>query len=113
MRATSGNLFSKIPRSLPKEVFEDLLKSGAFRLERIISYGHKTAPSEWYNQEKNEWVVLLSGGAGLRFEGESKIRVLHPGDWVNIPAHKRHRVEWTLPRRRTIWLALHYLNPGK
>ena len=53
-------------------------------------------------------MALLSGGAGLRFEDEAEPRVLAPGDYLLIPAHRRHRVEWTDPETPTVWLALHY-----
>lgn len=79
-----------------------------FRLERIISAGQATPEGEWYDQETHEWVVLLSGSAGLLFEGETEIRVLNPGDYLLISAHCRHRVEWTDPERQTVWLAWHY-----
>lgn len=78
------------------------------RLERIVSRGQATPDGEWYDQDANEWVVLLRGAAALRFEDEPEPRVLGPGDWLDIPAHRRHRVEWTAPDEPTIWLALHY-----
>jgi cupin 2 domain-containing protein len=106
MRA--GNLFSRIPSSAIEEVFETLLGTDHFKLERIISAGQSTLPGEWIDQETSEWVVLLSGRAGLLFEGEGEVRMLHPGDHVHISAHRRHRVEWTDSKELTIWLALHY-----
>jgi cupin 2 domain-containing protein len=51
--------------------------------------------------------VLLKGAARPRFDGEEPID-LRPGSFVNIPAHQRHRVEWTDPSELTIWLAIHY-----
>ena len=62
-----------------------------------MSAGQATPPGEWYDQDTHEWVALLSGGAGLRFEDEAEPRVLSPGDYLLIPAHRRHRVEWTDP----------------
>jgi cupin 2 domain-containing protein len=103
-----GNIFAQLPQSLSEEVFQEIIAGERFRLERIISSGQATPIGQWYDQEQDEWVVLLSGGAGLRFEGEEDLRVLHPGDFVNIPAHTRHRVEWTDEKQTTIWLALHY-----
>jgi cupin 2 domain-containing protein len=102
------NLFAAIPAEIPAEIFQILLETGNFRLERIISAGQATPPGKWYDQETHEWVVLLSGSAGLRFEAEAEPRVLNPGDYLLIPAHHRHRVEWTDPGRPTVWLALHY-----
>ena len=65
-------------------------------------------PDFWYDQEKSEWVMLLQGSAGILFEGSHEAIVLKPGDWINIPAHRKHRVEWTDPGEKTIWLAVHY-----
>jgi cupin 2 domain-containing protein len=103
-----GNLFADVPLHADNEALDKLLAGGRFRLERIVSTGQATAPGEWYDQEDDEWVVLLSGSAGLRFEDESAVRELKPGDFINIPAHRRHRVEWTDPAQPTVWLALHY-----
>jgi cupin 2 domain-containing protein len=105
---TPANLFAAIPGSLADELFEPLLQGASFRLERIVSAGQATPVGEWYDQERHEWVVLLRGRAGLLFEGDSEPVVLQPGDHVLIPAHRRHRVVWTEPREKTVWLALHY-----
>jgi cupin 2 domain-containing protein len=102
------NLFSQIPDSLQDEIYETLLKSSQFRLERIISSGQKTPPGEWFDEEMSEWVILLKGNAGLSFEGEREVLIMQPGDYVHIPAHRRHRVEWTDADQATVWLALHY-----
>lgn len=104
----AGNIFSEIPDSPIDEIFEILLRNDHFRLERIISSGQATPPGEWYDQDMNEWVILLSGSAGLLFEGEKEVSIMHPGEYVHIPAHKRHRVEWTDMGQKTVWLALHY-----
>jgi cupin 2 domain-containing protein len=108
MTNTSGNIFAQLPPSLPEEVFQEIIHGTEFRLERIISSGQATPAGQWYDQEQHEWVVLLSGAAGLRFEGEEALRILSPGDFVNIPPHTRHRVEWTGVTATTVWLALHY-----
>ena len=108
MASVAGSIFANLPQSLQEEIFQDIVRGEAFRLERIISSGQSTPAGQWYDQEQHEWVVLLSGAAGLRFEGEDGLRLLHPGDFVNIPAHTRHRVEWTDENQSTVWLALHY-----
>jgi cupin 2 domain-containing protein len=105
---TINNLFDRIPEQIPEEVTEILLKGQVFHLERIISAGQATPAGQWYDQDTHEWVLLLSGRAGLRFEEEGRVRSLNPGDCLNIPAHCRHRVEWTDPGQPTVWLALHY-----
>jgi cupin 2 domain-containing protein len=104
----SGNLFDDVAGSLEEEAVATLLASGAMRLVRIVSTGQATAEGVWYDQDDWEWVVLLKGAAGLRFEDEAQVRPLAPGDFVHIPAHKRHRVEWTAADEPTVWLALHY-----
>ena len=102
------NLLRDVPSSLPHELVETLLESDAFRLERIVSLAHTTPPGEWYDQERHEWVVLLTGRAGLRFADRDELVEMRPGDHLVIAAHRRHRVEWTDASRPTIWLALHY-----
>lgn len=102
------NIFTDIPSQLPTELFEEILAAGSFRLERIVSRAHATPPGQWYDQEKNEWVMLLQGAAALRIAGEEELTVLQPGDYLFLPAHLRHRVEWTAAETETIWLALHY-----
>jgi cupin 2 domain-containing protein len=103
-----NNLFAGIPEKIPQEIIEMLLKAPGFHLERIVSAGQATPAGEWYDQETHEWVALLSGSAGLLFEGEPEARVLHPGDYLLIQPHRRHRVEWTDPEQVTVWLALHF-----
>lgn len=107
MNSIDGNLFAGIPASLPAERFDTLLQAGTCRLERIVSIGHATPAGEWYDQDWDEWVVLLQGRAGLRFAGEDAARILAPGDYLWIPAHRRHRVEWTSENPPAVWLALH------
>ncbi len=90
------------------EVFETLLERPGWRLERIVSSGQSTPDGEWYDQETEEWVVLLSGAARLSFADSAEPLVLSPGQAVSIPAHCRHRVEWTDPDIASVWLALHF-----
>ena len=103
-----NNLFTQITQASDSEVFETLLLTDDLKLERIVSTGQATPPGQWFDQDRDEWVVLLSGSAGLLFEGERDIRVLLPGDYLLVPAHTRHRVEWTETGTETVWLALHY-----
>ena len=109
----TGQLFDALPEAASAEVFELLLETSAFLLERIVSTGQQTPPGEWYDQERPEWVVLLCGSAKLRFEERDELVEMCPGKWVHIPVHCRHRVEWTDPEIESIWLALHYSDVGK
>jgi cupin 2 domain-containing protein len=102
------NLFAGVALVLADEQIAPLLKTASFRLERIVSTGHATPPGQWYDQARDEWVLVLRGSAGLLFEGEHAPLTLHAGDYLTIPAHQRHRVEWTDPTEPTVWLALHY-----
>ena len=104
----SRNLFDVVAGPLAVERIEVLVDEAVVRLERIISTGHATPPGEWYDQDRHEWVAVLRGSAGVRFEGDTREHVLHAGDHLVIPAHQRHRVEWTDPREPTVWLAVHY-----
>ena len=99
------NLFSAIPENLENEVFEDLLKTKAVRIERILSKGHTSPDQGWYDQDEDEWVVVLAGSGILSFEDGREVR-LEPGDSMNIPAHVKHKVAWTDPDQVTIWLAV-------
>ena len=102
------NIFENIPDHIPKELFQKILLTKNFKVERIVSKGQSSPDNEWYDQEENEWVILLKGSAGLLFEGHEKVVVLKPGDYINIPSHTKHRVEWTDPDMETVWLAIHY-----
>ncbi|MBI3822572.1 MAG: cupin domain-containing protein [Planctomycetes bacterium] len=83
-----------------------LLDAANVRIERIASHGHASPDDFWYDQDQHEWVALLKGAARLRFDDGTV--EMKPGDCINIPAHKRHRVEWTTPEEPTIWLAVLY-----
>ena len=102
------NLFADIPENMNDELLETLLQTPGFRIERIVSRGHASPKDFWYDQEENEWVILLQGSAGLSFAGKEELVVLHPGDYVRIPKHFKHRVEWTDPDKKTVWLAVYY-----
>ncbi|MCB1985660.1 MAG: cupin domain-containing protein [Burkholderiales bacterium] len=95
------------PEKAEKEVFDVLVSSTAVSIERIISKGHRSPASGWYDQEKNEWVLLLRGRAELTFQDQTTVR-LEEGDFIHLPPHKKHRVSWTDPDKETFWLAVHY-----
>jgi cupin 2 domain-containing protein len=103
-----GNIYSDIPERMPEEFFETLAISDKVRVERIVSDSHSSPEGFWYDQKENEWVMVVRGGAALRFEGEEELVVLKEGDWVRISAHVRHRVEWTNAGEKTVWLAVFY-----
>jgi cupin 2 domain-containing protein len=100
------NLFTNLPQNLPEELLTTLLEASDVRIERIVSQGHSSPEGFWYDQDQAEWVLVLRGAARLEFE--DRLLEMRPGDFVNIPAHKKHRVAWTTPDEPTIWLAVHY-----
>ena len=102
------SLFAAVSSDLPEEQLSTLLQTENFRLGRIVSTGQTTSEGEWYDQEENEWVLVLQGSAEIRFEEGDVTRTLSPGEYLQISAHVRHRVEWTDPDQPTIWLVLHY-----
>lgn len=101
------NIFRDLPGSLKEEAFEPLVESESVLIERIVSKGHKSPEHGWYDQDRNEWVMVLQGEARLLFENDETVH-LEPGRYVNIPAHTRHKVLWTTDEMETIWLAVHY-----
>ena len=100
------NIFN-LPSSLPnEELFETLISADNMLIERIISTGQTTPSGEWYDQDRDEWVILLQGEAVLAYTDGSKIQ-LTAGDYLSIPAHQKHRVEYTSSEPPCIWLAIH------
>jgi cupin 2 domain-containing protein len=92
----SMNLFSNIPNNLPNEITETLVQAQNIHIERIVSQGHSSPDGFWYDQIENEFVLVIQGYARLRFEDE--VIEMKAGDWINIQAHRKHLVEWTIPR---------------
>jgi len=88
------------------EIFENILTGRNLKIERIISAGQTTPAGEWYDQETDEWVVLLQGEAELEFENGEKTP-LQSGDYIFLPAHYKHRVSKTSQKPPCIWLAIH------
>jgi cupin 2 domain-containing protein len=101
------NLFDDLPRHEDTELFSELLSAKGVRIERIVSTGQSTPADRPYDQDQDEWVLLVSGSAGIWIEGEGE-RALRPGDYVLIPAHCLHRVTWTAKDQPTVWLAVHF-----
>lgn len=87
------------------EFFETLVK-GKVTIERIVSHGQPTPEGEWYNQDKDEWVVLLQGNARLGFADGTE-KELNAGDHLLLPAHQLHRINYTSNDPPCIWLAVH------
>jgi cupin 2 domain-containing protein len=102
------NLLNNVPTDLPEEFVEVLAENPHVRIERIVSIGHASPDGFWYDQDQHEWVVVLKGRARLLFDGDEQAVEMGMGDWINIPAHRKHRVEWTTPDGPTVWLAVFF-----
>ena len=102
----TANLLTNLPADLPEEIFTTLLQAPGVRIERIVSYGHQSPDGFWYDEPTNEWVLVLQGAAKIEFEDGTV--EMGRGDFIDMPAHKKHRVAWTTPDEHTIWLAVHY-----
>ena len=100
------NLLSNLPKNLPEELTTVLQDGTGVRIERIVSTGHRSPEGFWYDQPENEWVMVVTGAAKLAFE--DRVLEMLPGDSINIPAHQKHRVEWTSLDEPTVWVAVFY-----
>jgi len=103
-----ANIFADIPATLADEQFTPLWTTPTVRVERIISHGQASPPGFWFDQNHGEWVLVLQGAAVIVFEGNVDPVMLKHGDYLYIPPHARHRVEWTDPDQVTVWLAIHH-----
>lgn len=101
------NIFSNIPSEIPNEIFEDILNTNNLRIERIVSKGQSSPDTGWYDQNENEWVIVLSGYGEIEFINGDKV-ILKQGDYLDIKAHVKHKVIATSTEEPTVWLALFY-----
>jgi|SRR3989344_7139033 len=101
------NILSNIPDKIPKEIIETVVSSPNIKIERIISKGHVTSKGKWYNQEKDEFVLIIKGNAELGFENNNLVK-MKEGDYLIIPKNTKHRVEKTDLSTETIWLAVFF-----
>jgi len=102
-----ANLFDDLPEDLSNENYTDLIKTDNIRIERIVSLGQTSPESGWYEQNENEWVIVLEGSGTILFETGCE-RILNKGDHLNIPARTKHKVSRTDPDNVTIWIAVFY-----
>lgn len=107
MTIDSSNLFDSLPEDITEELFTNIIHRDNIKIERIVSKGHTSPQSGWYDQEDNEWVIVLKGEARLSFKNGEDV-LLVSGSHLNIPAHTKHKVTWTTPDTETVWLAVHY-----
>ncbi|MCV6606886.1 MAG: cupin domain-containing protein [Campylobacterales bacterium] len=101
------NIFRDLPNKLDKEVAQTIIKNDNVRIEKIISTGQKSEKDFWYDQDENEWVIVLKGSGLIKFFDGSET-LLKEGDYLNIPKGVKHRVEETSEDEVTIWLCVFY-----
>jgi cupin 2 domain-containing protein len=104
---TTAKLLTNLLPNPPSELFTTLLESANLRIERIVSDGRSSREGFWHDQQQHQRVVKLKVPDRLRFEGDEQPVDMKPGDFMNIPARKKHRGEWTAPNEPTIWRAVH------
>ena len=102
----TGQLYD-LPALDAEEFLTDLVKAPGLRIERIVSQGQVTPVGTWLEQAQAEFVVLLTGAARLVFDDPARVVEMKPGDWIDIPPHCRHRVDWTDASQPSVWLAVH------
>jgi len=102
-----ANIFNLPTQLLREELFESLFNNEKILIERVVSTGQITPENEWYDQERDEWLILLQGDAELSYEDASRIK-LRRGDYLFIPAHQKHRVEYTSSEPPCIWLTIFF-----
>ena len=61
------NIFSALPEDFSNEAVEELVRSSGIRIERIVSHGHSSPESGWYDQEESEWMCM-----GIRCCGRTR-----------------------------------------
>jgi cupin 2 domain-containing protein len=108
MAPRTNNIFAGLPESLGQEQFLTLFENEAVKIERIVSHSSSSPAGLWYDQPRDEWVIVLSGHATLEFES-GELFEMRKGDYVTIPSHVKHRVPET--DAETIWLAVHIKTP--
>lgn len=107
----NGEIFKNLPDATDAEQLETLCTAQGFRVERIVSAGQASPEGFWYDQDWDEWVMMLRGGATLQLLDPEETVYVAPGDWIFLPAHRKHRVESTSREPAAVWLALHGNKP--
>ena len=98
---------AQVPFVTDQEYFETLCSDQNLRVERIVSKGQVTPPDVWYDQDDNEWVMLIQGKASMEFE-QGEMLHLGPGDYIFLLEVLNHRVIYTSKTPPCIWLAIHF-----
>ena len=106
------NVYQCSAGPLSEEQEEILAQGESLRVERIVSTGQVSPPSFWYDQEEDEWLVLLRGEGRVAYPDGKEDRLL-PGDTLFLPAHRKHRVSYTSAQPPAVWLCVFGRMEGK
>lgn len=99
------NIFDNIPNKISEEILEELFSNSNVRIERVVSSGNVSPDNFWYDQDEDEWILLVAGNAIVTFEGDRTVE-LKAGDTLYIGAHEKHRVAYTSSNPQCIWLCI-------
>ena len=69
---------------MPEHFTALLTSDSGLLVERIVSWGHVTPEGQWYDQKKDEWVLLLEGAARLGFDDGREVS-LERGQCLLLP----------------------------
>jgi cupin 2 domain-containing protein len=94
------NLFNITTPVDGAEMITELLQHKNVTINRIVS--NRLTNGSWYDQDEDEWLVLVEGAALLLIDDEEK--TLKAGDTLFIPAHQLHRVISTSDN--ALWLTV-------
>ena len=95
------NIYNYQQPSDGEEAIETLLQKENITINRIVS--NRVIDGQWYDQDEDEWLVLMEGEALLVFEDEEV--ALCKGETFYIPRHRRHYVKRT--SEDALWLTVH------
>lgn len=95
-----NNLFLQKAPDQNGEIFSTLFENSSLKIESIRSW--LKTPGEVYDQDKDEWVILLKGKASLEIGGQTL--ALCSGDYLFIPKHTIHRVLST--SKNALWIGV-------
>lgn len=95
-------------KSQNTELFNVLLQRKNVKIEQIVSTGQTTPVNEVYDQEWDEFVLLMQGEAKITMVDTQTTIALSAGDSVMIKAHEKHVVSYTSSEPPCIWLAVHF-----
>lgn len=103
----TGNFLDGVPGSSDTEFLTDFLSTTDVLIERIVSFGQSSPEGFWYDNERGELVFVLDGEGDVEFD-DGRTYKLSKGQYLNIPAHAKHRVSRTASGRKTVWLCIYY-----